>query len=59
MDHFYVFVVKVFVVFAASTESRPRHASYQNIVSDVVNNRVKYLGINQLISSQTNTNKQA
>jgi len=58
LDHFYVFVVRVFVVFAASIELWLHQASYQNVFSDVLNNQVKYLGINEPISSKTNTNKQ-
>ncbi|WP_168643232.1 hypothetical protein [Dolichospermum sp. UHCC 0259] len=46
MDHFSVFVVKVFVVFAASIELWLRQASYQNVLPDVLNNQVEHLGIN-------------
>jgi hypothetical protein len=50
--------VRVFVVFAASIELWLHQASYQSVFSDVLNNQVKYLGINEPISSKTNTNKQ-
>jgi hypothetical protein len=46
LDHFSVFVVKVFVFFAASIELWLRQASDQNILHDVLNNQVEYLGIN-------------